>query len=126
MSARPLGPEVTAFVTMVETFVTMVETFVTVVETFVTMVEAFVTMVEAFVTMVETFVTMVEAFVTMVEVFVTMVDFSRSVCKKNLGLGRFEDCRIIRVCLHFSEGEAEVIISRLSSAIYSSHSCPNP
>jgi hypothetical protein len=111
---------------MVEVFATMVEAFVTVVETFVTMVEAFVTMVEAFVTMVEAFVTMVEVFVTMVEVFATMVDFSRSVCKKNLGLGRFEDCRIIRVCLHFSEGEAEVIISRLSSAIYSSHSCPNP
>jgi hypothetical protein len=105
MSARPLGPEVTAFATVVEAFATVVEVFAT---------------------MVETFVTMVEAFVTMVEVFVTMVDFSRSVCKKNLGLGRFEDCRIIRVCLHFSEGEAEVIISRLSSAIYSSHSCPNP
>jgi hypothetical protein len=39
MSARPLGPEVTAFATVVETFVTVVETFVTVVETFVTMVD---------------------------------------------------------------------------------------
>ena len=32
MSARPLGPEVTVFVTMVEAFVTLVETFVTAVD----------------------------------------------------------------------------------------------